>query len=641
MCGFTGVFYTNTNKEVNSENLVKMRDTMIHRGPDDKGLFISENKKIGFGFRRLSIIDLSSEANEPILNEDGNLILVFNGEIYNFKEIKEKLIASGHKFKSQTDAEVILHLYEEKKEKLLEDLNGMFAFVLYDQKENKLFCSRDRLGIKPFYYYFKDGVFLFGSEIKSILQYDGFKKELNLEAVAHYLDFLCTPAPLTLFKNVYKLGAGMFMILENNQLKTEKYWHPLIKMNEYMNQSESFYILKTKELLEDSIKQQMVSDVPFGCFLSGGIDSSANAILMSRALGKPVKTFTSFYEDAEDYNEIKQARKIVKLLGSENYEIKLSKQDFLSWLPEFAENADDPNGDPVSFPIYYLSKLAREHGVIMVQVGEGSDEIFCGYKSYWYYAKLWKIFWRYSKNLPLIKSLPYVIVNTLFSPSKKGIQIELLRRLAHNKPLFFGGAHGFYTYEKNSLFTDKFKHLVKLENSDDITQKYYDELRKINPKADFTMQMLYIELNLRLPELLLMRVDKMSMANSIETRVPFLDHRLVELASLIPMKFKIKNDETKHILKKALVGIVPEKIIHRKKQGFHAPIKEWLRPQKENDVSEKLISIIRNSKLQDLGILNYKYVEQMIKDHQYGDRDYSLKLYNLITLSLWYDYWFK
>jgi asparagine synthase (glutamine-hydrolysing) len=206
--------------------------------------------------------------------------------------------------------------------------------------------------------------------------------------------------------------------------------------------------------------------------------------------------------------------------------------------------------------------------------------------------------------------------------------------LARNKPLFFGGAHGFYTYEKSSLFTDKFKHLVKLDGSDNITQKYYKELKIINPKADFVAQMMYIELSLRLPELLLMRVDKMSMANSIETRVPFLDHRLVELASCIPMKYKIKNEESKYILKKALHNIVPDDIIYRKKQGFHAPIKEWLKPQQENDISYKLLNIIRNSKLKDLGILNYKYIEQMIKSHQHGNRDYSLKLYNLITLSL-------
>ena len=330
MCGFTGIFYPNTDKEVDKDNLILMRDTMVHRGPDNGDIFVSENKSLGLGFRRLSIIDLSNEANEPIINEDGSLVLVFNGEIYNFKEIREKLINLGHTFKSETDAEVVLHLYEEKKEKLLEDLNGMFAFVIYDQKENSLFCSRDRLGIKPFYYYFQDGVFLFGSEIKSILKYIGFKKELNLEAVSHYLDFLCTPSPVTLFKNVCKLSAGSFLKLKGNNLEIDNYWNPFVKIEEYSNKPESFYVSKTLELLEDSIKNQMVCDVPFGCFLSGGIDSSANAILMSRSMGKPVKTFSSFYEDCDNYNEIQYANKIVKLLGSENYQIKLTKNDFLN-----------------------------------------------------------------------------------------------------------------------------------------------------------------------------------------------------------------------------------------------------------------------------------------------------------------------
>ncbi|NMB92384.1 MAG: asparagine synthase (glutamine-hydrolyzing), partial [Parcubacteria group bacterium] len=402
MCGITGIYIVNNPSEVNKDTLIKMRDSLIHRGPDDSGLYISQDKKVGLGFRRLAIIDLSPLGNQPMTNEDQTLWLIFNGEIYNFQEIKEDLIKKGHQFKSKTDSEVLLHLYEEKGEKCLDDLNGMYAFVIWDEKNKKLFASRDRLGIKPFYYYYQDGIFLFGSEIKAILQNPVVKREPDLEGISHYLTFACTPAPFTLFKNIKKLPVAHYLTLDKfGHLETQRYWQPFSSVIARKPQAdEAIYIQEVRSLLKDSIEKQMVSDVPFGCFLSGGIDSSTNAVLMSQAMGKPVETFSISYKDFPRYDEFEYSRKINQILKSTSHEAVVGPEEFLSWIKEMAQKTDDPNGDWVCFPVYYLAKLFRDNGVIMGQVGEGSDELFCGYGTYMAFINIWKKFWRWTIHWP-------------------------------------------------------------------------------------------------------------------------------------------------------------------------------------------------------------------------------------------------
>ena len=747
MCGITGIYIVNNPSEVQKDTLIKMRETLIHRGPDDSGLYISPNKKLGLGFRRLAIIDLSKAGNQPMTNEDKTLWLMFNGEIYNFQEIKEQLLKKGHQFKSKTDSEVLLHLYEEKGEKCLEDLNGMFAFVIWDEKQQKLFAARDRIGIKPFYYYYKDGIFLFGSEIKAILENPIVKREPDLEGISHYLTFACTPAPFTLFKNIKKLPAAHYLTLDKiGHLETKRYWSPISsviasdsssviasdsssviardsssviasdssfviasepKASEALpaqagissarhpersegslanarslNKKEDFYIQKTRELLKDSIQKQMVSDVPFGCFLSGGIDSSTNAVLMSQAMGSPVETFSISYKDFPQYDEFEYSRKIAQILGSKRHESLVGQEEFLAWLPKMAQYADDPNGDWVCFPVYYLAKLFRDNGVIMGQVGEGSDELFNGYDRDLIFYNFWKKFWRYAEKLPqFIKIIPYFL-SKILPKNSLVLPKELLRRLAYHKPLFFGGANAFSAYDKQFLLTDSFKKQTPFNISDKVVENIYSDLSLQRDQSflslrgdqsllslrgglacagrrrptkqsqglplrqladrndnsfDFLQQYLYLELNLRLPELLLMRVDKMVSISSIEARVPFLDHRLVELAFSMPMELKLKNNTTKYILKKAVEGIIPDEIIYRKKKGFGAPVSEWLKEDKE--IQDKLFNIIKNSKIHKLGIFNYSYINQLISDHLTGRHDNSFKLWNLITLSLWYDNW--
>ncbi|MGC8651390.1 MAG: asparagine synthase (glutamine-hydrolyzing) [Minisyncoccia bacterium] len=649
MCGITGIYIVNNPSEIQKDTLIKMRDSLIHRGPDDSGLYISPDKKLGLGFRRLAIIDLSAAGNQPMSNEDQTLWLIFNGEIYNFQEIKEDLIKKGHQFKSKTDSEVLLHLYEEKGEKCLDDLNGMFAFVIWDEKNKKLFASRDRLGIKPFYYYYKDGIFLFGSEIKAILENPIVKREPDLEGISHYLTFACTPAPFTLFKNIKKLPAAHFLTLDQiGHLETHRYWSP-IQNTEYRiqngQQEEQFYVAKTRELLQESIERQMVSDVPFGCFLSGGIDSSTNAVLMSQAMGKSVETFSISYKDFPQYDEFEYSRKINQILGSQSHEAVVGPKEFLSWIEEMAKKTDDPNGDWVCFPVYYLAKLFRDNNVIMGQVGEGSDELFCGYGTYMVFIKIWKKFWRWASRLPkFLKSIPYFVLCRFTPKNFAVLPKEFLRRLKDNKPLFFGGANAFSAYDKQFLYSASFKKQIAPDASDKVVENIYQEMQNTeysirNTKYDFLQHLLYLELNLRLPELLLMRVDKMVSISSIEARVPFLDHRIAELAFSIPMDLKIKNHSTKYILKQAVRGIIPDEIIDRKKKGFGAPVSEWLRENKE--IQEKLINIIKNSKIHQLGIFNYSYINQLISDHLTGRHDNSFKIWNLVTLSLWYDNWIR
>ena len=632
MCGITGIYNVNNPSEVSEKTLVKMRDTLIHRGPDDEGIYISKDKKVGFGFRRLSIIDLSKAGNQPMANEDETIWLVFNGEIYNFQEIKKDLEKKGHKFHSKTDSEIVLHLYEEKGEECLEDLNGMFAFAIWDDKKKKLFAARDRLGIKPFYYYYKDGIFLFGSEIKAILEHPEVKREPDKEGIFHYLTFACTPAPFTLFKNIKKLAPANYLVLNSNNIQVNCYWSPIQNIQQ---NTEEDYINKTRELLKDSIKKQMVSDVPFGCFLSGGIDSSTNAVLMSRAMGKPVETFSISFKDLPKYDEFQYSRKIANILGSKCYETVIGQKEFMEWLPKLAYQADDPNGDPVCFPVYYLSKLVRDSKVIMAQVGEGADELFCGYGTYMEFIRIYTKYWRYLEKLPkFIKKIPYFLLNLILPKNKLTLHKEFFRRLAYNKPFFYGGANAFSAYDKQFLLTDSFKKEIPFNASDNLVESI---TASVPSKSDFLQKMLYLELSIRLPELLLMRVDKMASAHSIETRVPFLDHRLVELAFSIPMDLKTKDNKTKYILKEAVKGIIPDGIINRKKQGFGAPTSEWMR--KESPISNDLVNIIRNSKIKELNIFDYTYIEKLITDHQNTICDNSFKLWYLITLSLWYDKW--
>ena len=614
-----------------------MRDTLIHRGPDDGGVYISPEKKVGLGSRRLKIIDLSPTGHMPMTSTKGGAWITFNGEIYNFKELRSELEKKGYTFKSSSDTEVVLNLYLEYGPDAIRRLNGMFALVIWDESKNTFFAARDHMGIKPFFYSIQNGTFYFASEIKAILANPDFKKELDEENIGYYLTFSATPSPHTLFKNVKKLPAAHYLIIQNGNVSEKEFWNPAKTPHE--PKTESYYIEEVRHLLSESIQSQMVSDVPFGCFLSGGIDSSTNATLMSRALGKPVETFSVGSKEFEKYNEFEYSRLVAKQLGANTHEILIGEEHLDEFLDKYPFFADDPNGDQVCLPLYWLSKLARDNGIIMIQIGEGSDELFAGYDTYRKAVNLYNGWWNKLSALPSpIRKGAYNLSSIINNP-KYDFHKEYLRRLAFNKRPYWGNAIAFSDFQKESLLSSGYRKRIGSENSHNIVDRYFSEIEKFDPEADFLEQMTYLELKQRLPELLLARADKMTMAHSIEGRVPFLDTRLVELAVHIPEKLKFKNNTEKYILKKAVEGIIPNEIIYRKKQGFGTSMSEWLKP--ESKVGEKLINIIYSSKLRERDILDYGWIKELVNSHQNKGVEHNFRIWNLVTLSLWYDYWFK
>lgn len=632
MCGIAGLYHFNNSKKAKEKDLVKMRDTLVHRGPDDSGSFVSESGKVGLATRRLKILDLSPKGHMPMRKKA--VTITYNGEIYNFKEIKKDLEKKGYKFESSGDTEVILSAYTEYGPEFVNKLNGMFAFALWDEEKKIFLAARDHVGIKPFYYSVQNGTLYFGSEIKAILAHPDFKKDMDEEGVNHYLSFSSSPSPFTLFKGVKKLQPAHYILIkESGEIEEKEYWNPVLKTK---NESEEFYVEELRKLLRESIKSQMVSDVPFGCFLSGGVDSSTNAALMSEAMGKPVETFSVGSKSFEKYNEFEYSRKMAATLGTKPHELLIEEKHLYDFVSKYAYFADDPNGDPVCLPLFWLSKLTKDNGVTVIQIGEGSDEMFAGYDLYLRASKLYKSWWSWMENLPgFIKGLPFHASKFINNPRLEFGQ-EYMRRLADHQEPFWGMGIAFSEYQKGKLTTPEFKRRLR-RGSHTIINRYYREMTELDDKADFLKRLTYLELKHRLAEFLLARADKMTMAHSVEGRVPFLDKRLVELAFQMPSALKLKDNTPKYILKRAVRGIIPDEIIDRKKQGFGTPISEWLKG--DSTESKYLHSLIFKSKLRERKILNYDYVSLLSDAHSKGKVDESFRLWNLITLSLWHDYW--
>jgi asparagine synthase (glutamine-hydrolysing) len=553
-----------------------MRDTMRHRGPDGAGVWVSDDHRIGLGHRRLSIIDLSEAATQPMCNEDGALWISFNGEIYNHADIRAELEQiGGHTWKTDhSDTEVILHAFEQWGIDCLHKFRGMFGIALWDAKARELWLVRDRIGIKPVYYSIHNGRITFASEIKALLEDPEQKRGVNEEAFYHYLSFLTTPAPQTLFDGIKKLPSGTWLrISEDGQIREHRYWDVWDNAKSLGKLSEDEIAEQLLEELRIAVKLRKVSDVPVGVFLSGGIDSSTNAALFSEGEGGPVKTFSIGYQgEYQSYqNELHYARQMAELVKADHHELLLTQDDLLDFLPQMVHLQDEPIADPVCVPVYYVSKLARDNGVIVCQVGEGSDELFWGYPS-------WKtaLDLQNYDDLPVPRALKRLGLKGLNMWGKEdSLPYEWLRRGALGQPVFWGGAEAFTETQKQKLLSPRlkkeFSSYTSWEALKPIRQRFED---KAWEKSHLNW-MSYIDLNMRLPELLLMRVDKMSMGVSLEGRVPFLDHKFVELAMSIPQAMKTKNGTLKYILKKSVRGLIPDELIDRKKQGFGVPVYEW------------------------------------------------------------------
>jgi asparagine synthase (glutamine-hydrolysing) len=635
MCGIVGILtFRNSTFALSDSLLTAMRDTMIHRGPDGAGNWISPDARVGLGHRRLSIIDLSDRAAQPMTNEDGSLWVVFNGEIYNHAEIREELEKlGGHVWKTDhSDTEVILHAFEEWGIGCIQRFRGMFGIALWDAKKQELWLIRDRIGIKPLYYSVHHGRITFASEIKALLRDPDQRRALNEEAFYHYLSFLTAPAPQTLFSGIQKLPSGSWLrVSATGEVREQRYWDvwdhtkPLVGVSEEEIQDRLLSELRT------AVRLRKVSDVPVGVFLSGGIDSSTNTALFSEGEGSPVRTFAVGYQgDYRSYkNELCYARRMAEFAGAEYHERILTQQDLIDFLPKMIHLQDEPIGDPVCVPVYYVSKLARDNGVIVCQVGEGADELFWGYPA-----------WKTKLRLQELNDLPVpnVFKKTVLAGMRafgkdRGWPYELLRRGVYGGPVFWGGAEVFTETEKQRLISGNLRSRLGNLTSWDALRPIRRRFESKAWERSHLHWMSYLDLNFRLPELLLMRVDKMSMGVSLEGRVPFLDHKFVELAMSIPTSVKTKNGTLKHILKKSVRGIIPDDLIDRKKQGFGVPIHEWLLHELGSYARRKLETFIGETDLLDKKELRYLLSAQNTSSSK------SFQVWSLLNFVMWWEHY--
>ena len=641
MCGISGLFeFGSSDGRVDERIVTRMRDTLTHRGPDDAGLWVSPDRRVGFGHRRLSIIDLTPAGRQPMTNEDGTVWITFNGEIYNHLELRAGLEKRGHVYRSRTDTETLLHLYEEEGPGMVQRIEGDFAFAIWDMKAKRLLLARDRLGVKPLYYAMLPGAFLFGSEIMAVLAHPRMGRQIDRAALYHYLTFVASPAPRTLFQGVRKLPPATLLTVEaNGASRTETYWDPLAGPPDEIALSgdPERIAARIRTLLEDAIRKRMMSDVPFGVFLSGGLDSSANVALMSRLMDRPVRTFSVGFRDHPSYNEFEHARKVATLFGTEHHEVSIGSQDLIEAMPSLVYHQDEPIADWVCVPLHFVSALARRHGTTVIQVGEGSDEQFFGYEGYRRaYQDHRGPFERLLRWPRPMRRGAYTAARSLARAlGRGGDRLELMRKAAADETLFWGGAIAWTESDKARLLSPQARAALTGLSSHEVVLDHDREARRLRPTADLGQRMIYLELKNRLAELLLMRVDKITMASSIEARVPFLDHRLVEFSMHVPTDLKLLEGRTKYLLKRAMEGILPESIIHRPKQGFGAPVSEWLR----GDLYRPAAAAVLGSRLRDEGFFDYGHVAALFKDHKEGRRDHGWHLYTLYNLSLWYDTW--
>ncbi len=627
MCGIVGLLSLDVNRPVSEALITAMRDTMIHRGPDGGGTWISQNGRVGLGHRRLSIIDLSTAAAQPMCNEDETVWVTFNGEIYNHADVRRELERiGGHTWRTDhSDTEVIIHAYEQWGIDCLHKFRGMFALGIWDGRSRELWLARDRIGEKPLYYSTYGGKFAFASEIKALLADPLRTRAVNEEAFFHYLSFLATPAPQTLFDGIEKLPCGTWLrINEKGEVHKHRYWDVWDHTEPLVGMTDDVIAERILAELRTSVQLRKVGDVPVGVFLSGGIDSSTNAILFAEGDSSRVKTFSIGYDGSyQTYrNELNYARLVANSIGAEHHEKLLDIDDLLDFLPKMAWLQDEPIADPVCVPVYYVSKLARDNGVIVCQVGEGADELFWGY-SYWKtMLKLQRL-----DDWPVPRVLKRAGLGGLRMLGKsESFPYECLRRACMGQPVFWGGAEAFTQEQKLRLLSPRLRKKFSGMTSWEALRPIRDHFERRAWDKSHLNWMSYLDLNLRLPELLLMRVDKMSMGVSLEGRMPFLDHKFVELAMSIPSEVKTRNGNLKHILKRAVHGVIPQAIIDRPKQGFGVPVQEWFVGRLGNETRKTLDKFCR-----DTDFLDGKEVSKLINTGN------APLVWYLLNFALWWN----
>jgi len=636
MCGIVGVFERH-GARVDPALVVAMRDSMKHRGPDDEGLWTRAGRSnVVLGHRRLAIVDLSPAGRAPMTNEDGSVVVTFNGEIYNHAPLRHELERRGHRFRSRCDTEVLVHLYEEHGEQMVDRLIGMFAFAIWDESNERMLLARDRLGIKPLYWLDDGERFAFASETKALLPLLR-RREIDADALAQYLSFVAVPPPRTLFEGIYKLApASTMLVARDGARPSRRYWDPLERRSDFEGSSPEWEeaIL---DCLKRSVDRRMMSDVPVGVFLSGGVDSSTNVALMSQLTSQPVNTFSIAFEDTPDYDELRWARQISDRFATRHHELRIDHEDLWRFLPDLVFHQDEPIADPVCVPLYFVAKLAKDSGVTVVHVGEGADEIFAGYPTYVRAHRMASRFWPRLRSLPqpLRAGLAAAGDAALAMQPRREIHVEALRRAADpDGELWWGGAVAFYERGLDRLTTDAFRALLDGESPREIVNAIGRDAATYGARDELD-RIIYQDLRLRLPELLLMRVDKLTMATAVEARVPFLDHELVELAMAVPASEKIRDGVGKHVLKRAVSTLLPSDVVWRPKQGFGAPVSSWFRGPLAQELERQVIG----SPLVELGWFHRERIQQLVDLHRSGRADRSFQLWNLLNLSVWFDHW--
>ena len=624
MCGICGIFFPNRDWRVKGEDLAGMNRRIAHRGPDDEGFFCEEN--VGLAMRRLSIIDVKT-GHQPLANENQNVWIVYNGEIYNHAELRADLEARGHRYSTQSDTETIVHLYEEYGRDCVKRLSGMFAFAIWDRRQRVIFAARDRLGIKPFYYRWDSRSFLFGSEIKAILAYPGIDAEFNHNTLAEYLAFGYITGPNTMLAGISKLMPGHTLeISESGDLNIQRYWDLNVEVDREPRPRQ-YYVKTYRDMLEAAVSSHLMSDVPLGVFLSGGLDSSAVAALTSKIRGDQIQTFAVGYGE-EQFSELGFAREVAAHIGSEHHEVQLSREEFFENLPKLIWHEDEPIVWPSSVALYQVARLARER-VTVVLTGEGSDETLAGYT-------------RYS----------WTVLNTRMDRAYRGVTPAALRKLI--RETVQGGPLG-------AALRRKLDHTFLVRDGESPSSFYYDNFfsafsaaeqqNLLTPEArarsgdayagsmaawenshgDLLHRLLYADINSYLIELL-MKQDQMSMAASIESRVPFLDHGLVEFSARIPAKFSTQGMAGKFVLKQAVEDLLPRPLVYRKKMGFPTPWEYWIAGPQLDDLERMLLE----PRSTERGLFQPDAVRRLFSEHRSGTRDHGNRIWRLFNLETWF-----
>ncbi|MCX9080640.1 MAG: asparagine synthase (glutamine-hydrolyzing) [Candidatus Methanoperedens sp.] len=614
MCGINGRINL-YGKQIFDDEITLMNDALVHRGPDDSGIWIENN--VGLGHRRLSIIDLSYSGHQPMKYNDK--VIVHNGEIFNFLELKTELESKGYEFKSKTDTEVILASYNEWGIECLDKLRGMFAFVIYDKSRNILFGARDRFGKKPLKYFFDGSVFIFASELKAILTQKEVKKEVDWEAIDDYLTLQYVPHPKTGFQNIFKLPQAHYFTLDLNTKKFEikRYW--VLDYSQKLDLSEKEWVKLLEEALKESVRLRMISDVPLGAFLSGGIDSGAVVAFMSQFT--KVKTFSIGFEE-KDFDETYYARMVANRYNTDHHELIVKSTDMTKYIEQLIYQYEEPYADSSQLPTFILSKFAREYVTVILN-GDGGDENFGGYDKYMFH-----LFAKYIKKLPFRNVLMYLL--KISGQEKAALFIKILDQ--ENWEQHVNYTNYFDTYTKNKFYTEQFIEKIKNHSTFD----FFEYVMKNSKSLEYMDRIFYLDFNSYVPDDLMVKVDIATMANSLESRSPLLDHKFVELVAQIPSNFKVGFNKRKYIFKKMLEKHLDKNILNRKKKGFAIPLDYLFR----NELKEYVKNVILDDDGLVLNIMKKEMVQTLLQE-QYNGKNNGKKLWALMVLNLWYNQFFK